>query len=93
MKITTITERKMVVIIVAFFVLLSLFSAIYFIIPFEKPIVVILSNEVVKLLKLPTKAIPIGPTNTANNFEVISPVIIFIKTLILFKEVILNKLD
>ena len=49
-----------------------------------------LSNEVKKFLKFPTNAIPLGPTNTANNFDVINPIPIFKITLTLFKDEILN---
>jgi hypothetical protein len=49
-----------------------------------------LSNEVKKFLRFPTKAIPLGPTNTANNFEVTNPIPIFKMTLKLFKDEILN---
>ena len=59
-------------------------------IPEENPRVETPSNDVVKFRRFPTKAIPLGPTKTANNFEVIKPVPIFNSTLKLFKEEILN---
>jgi hypothetical protein len=52
----------------------------------------IFSNEVKKLRRFPTKAMPLGPTKTASIFDVINPIPIFKTTLKLFKEVILNKL-
>ena len=71
--------------------LLCSFSPILLIIPEEKPKVETPSNDDEKLLRFPTKAIPLGPTKTANNFEVIKPVPIFNSTFKLFKEVILNR--
>lgn len=68
------------------------FSATYFTIPLEKPKVDMLSNDDEKLRRFPTKAIPFGPTKTANTFDVINPIPIFNNMLKLFKEVILNKL-
>jgi hypothetical protein len=42
---------------------------------------------------LPNNANPDGPTKTASIFDVTKPIQIFIKTLMLFNDVILNKLD
>ncbi|WP_298220445.1 hypothetical protein [Flavobacterium sp.] len=44
-----------------------------------------------KFLKFPANAIPLGPIKIARIFEVISPEKILSITLILFKEVALNK--
>jgi hypothetical protein len=49
------------------------------------------SNEVRKFLKFPIKAIPEGPMKIAKTFEVINPIPILSITLMLFKEVTLNK--
>ena len=69
---------------------LSLWSTTYLTIPFWKPSVETVSAEDKKFRRLPTSAIPPGPTKIANTFEVISPVPIFNKTLTLLSEVTLN---
>jgi hypothetical protein len=69
----------------------NLCSATYFTTPFSNPSVAKASVVVRKFLKFPTKAIPLGPTKTAINLEVINPTKILIKILIAFKEVALNK--
>ena len=72
--------------------LLSSFSPTYLTIPGEKDKVETPSKAAIKFLKFPTKAIPLGPRKTAKSFDVISPIPILIRTLKLFKEVILNRL-
>lgn len=66
-------------------------SATYFTTPFSNPNVANASVEVKKLRKLPTKAIPLGPTKTAIILEVTNPIQILSKILIPFKEIALNK--
>jgi len=47
--------------------------------------------EVRKFRRLPTNAIPLGPTKMAITLEVTNPIQILIRILIPFKEVALNK--
>ena len=61
--------------------------------PFWKPKVEKLSKLAIKFRKLPTSAMPLGPTNIAKILEVTRPIIIFIKTLTPLNDVILKTDD
>jgi hypothetical protein len=89
----TKTLKKTVDKVIRSFASSDLFSETYFTTPFSNPNVENASKELMKFRKLPTNAIPLGPTKMAITLEVTNPTKIFIKILILFKEVTLNKLE
>ena len=64
--------------------------ATYFTIPLLKPNTEIVSSEVIKFRKFPSKATPLGPKVLATTEVETNPVTIRISTLTLFIEVILK---